>query len=186
VREGRRFLLSHALHRSVIGDWGLRRPSRSQKCSGNTAINTLNYKARFSWCRQVRAPYGAASPSMEYWNPWMAAKKYMVPLVVLHPYIGGGLLVEYFGHRRFDPARNALVWDSDRQLDAPMTREERLRYQSRLDETEPNRFRDRAVGRIGRTREKPRLRTKKPGERLQASATPRKSILPDSQSCNCT
>jgi hypothetical protein len=64
----------------------------------------------------------------------MAAKKYMLPLVVLHPYIGGGVLVEYFGHRRFDPARNALILDSGRQLDAPMTRDERLRYQSRMEE----------------------------------------------------
>src|SRR5208283_4761170 len=63
-----------------------------------------------------------------------AAKKYMIPLVALHPYIGGGLLVEYFGHRRFDPAKNALVLDSENQLGAPMTRDERVRYQSRLDE----------------------------------------------------
>jgi hypothetical protein len=52
----------------------------------------------------------------------------------MHPYIGGGLLVEYFGHRRFDPARNALILDSQNQLGPPMTRDERLRYQSRLDE----------------------------------------------------
>jgi hypothetical protein len=66
----------------------------------------------------------------------MAAKKYMLPLVVVNPYIGGGLLVEYFGHRRFNPGRNALICtlDSRCQLDAPMTRDQRLRYQSRLDE----------------------------------------------------
>jgi hypothetical protein len=103
----------------------------------------------------------------------MAAKKYMVPLVVLHPYIGGGLLVEYFGHRRFDPARNALVLDSDRELDAPMTRDERLRYQSRMDEMsqtpsgiEPlDEFKNE-----GKT--KTRTKNEKTWERLQASATP--------------
>ena len=97
----------------------------------------------------------------------MAAKKYMVPLVVLNPYIGGGLLVEYFGHRRFDPARNALIsnLDSGRGLDAPMTRDERLRYQSRMDEL--------SQSRSGLTVE-PRKdqEARKPGSDLQASAQP--------------
>jgi hypothetical protein len=69
-----------------------------------------------------------------------ASKKYMIPLVCLHPYIGGGLLVEYFGHRRFDPARNALVLDSENQLGPPMTRDDRVRYQSRLDEMSQSAF----------------------------------------------
>jgi hypothetical protein len=64
----------------------------------------------------------------------MAAKMYMLPLVVVHPYIGGGLLAEYFGHKRFDPARKAPILDSSNQWDAPMTRDQRIAYLSRMNE----------------------------------------------------
>jgi hypothetical protein len=103
----------------------------------------------------------------------MAAKKYMLPLVVLNPYIGGGVLAEYFGHRRFDPARNALVLDSRRQLDAPMTRNERLRYQSRMDELS---LTTSVIDPLneGKTERKTegKIKEGKVWERLQASAQP--------------
>ena len=98
----------------------------------------------------------------------MAAKKYMLPLVALHPYIGGGLLVEYFGHRRFDPARNTLILDSRRQLDAPMTRDERLAFQSRMDELSLTPSIDPLNG--GKNEGKTKEVTV--WERLQANATP--------------
>jgi len=104
----------------------------------------------------------------------MAAKKYMLPLVSLHPYIGGGLLVEYFGHQRFDPARNALILDSRRQLDAPMTRGDRVRYQSRLDELSLTRSVLDSLDE-GKTEGKGKeveTREVKTWERLQASAQP--------------
>jgi hypothetical protein len=91
----------------------------------------------------------------------------MVPLVVLNPYLGGGLLVEYFGHRRFNPARNALIssLDSGRELDAPMTRDDRLRYQSRMDELSQSRSAIDGV-KEGENKEV------KTWERMQASAQP--------------
>jgi len=95
----------------------------------------------------------------------MAAKKYMLPLVAVHPYIGGGLLVEYFGHQRFDPARNALIMDSQRQLDSPMTRSGRLTYQSRLDELSQS-------GSVIDRLNEGKANDGKNWERLQASAQP--------------
>jgi len=91
--------------------------------------------------------------------------------VVLHPYIGGGLLVEYFGHRRFDPARNAPVLsvDSGYELDAPMTRDERLRYQSRLDELSQIHS---AIEPLNEGKIEEKAKEVKAWERLQAAATP--------------
>jgi hypothetical protein len=101
----------------------------------------------------------------------MSAKKYMVPLVILHPYIGGGLLVEYFGHRRFDPSRNDLILDSQHKLDPPMTREQRARYQSRLDEmTQSASLTDSAAAKDSDT--KNNKNEPKVWDHLQAGATP--------------
>jgi hypothetical protein len=62
----------------------------------------------------------------------------MLPLVALHPYIGAGLLATYFGHGRFDPAKDALVLDSRQQLDSPITRDGRRDYQSQLNRLRSN------------------------------------------------
>ena len=141
VREIIDFYYPHALHRSVIGDLGVTTPKQSAKMMArynhhHPELQSLNYLIP-----QVPGTIRRSKPIHGVLESVMAAKKYMVPLVVLNPYLGGGLLVEYFGHRRFDPARNALIsnLDSGRELDAPMTRDERLRYQSRMDELSQSR-----------------------------------------------
>lgn len=134
VREVVDFYYPHALHRSVIGDLGVTTPKQIAKMLGKYSHKHPELQSSVFLMPQVPGAIRRSKPVHGVLESVMAAKKYMVPLVVLHPYIGGGLLVEYFGHRRFDPARNAPVLDSDGQLDTPMTREERRRYQSRMDE----------------------------------------------------
>jgi len=64
----------------------------------------------------------------------VTAKKYMLPLLVLHPYVAGSLIAAYWGHGRFDPSKNALVLDANNQLNAPLTRTERRAAQDRFEE----------------------------------------------------
>jgi hypothetical protein len=134
VREVIDFYYPHALHRSVIGDLGVTTPKQIAKMLEKYGHKHPELQSSVFLMPQVPGALRRSKPVHGVLESVMAAKKYMVPLVVLHPYIGGGLLVEYFGHRRFDPGRDALVLDSDRELDAPMTREQRRRFQSRLDE----------------------------------------------------
>jgi hypothetical protein len=134
VREVIDFYYPHALHRSVIGDLGVTTPKQIAKMLAKYSRHHPELQSSDFLVPQVPGTIRRSKPVRGVLESVMAAKKYMLPLVVLHPYIGGGLLVEYFGHRRFDPARNALILDSRRQLDAPMTRDDRLRYQSRMDE----------------------------------------------------
>src|SRR5208282_5540550 len=124
----------HALHRSVVGDLGVTTPKQIAKMLAKYSRHHPELQSSDFVVRQVPGAGRRSKPVHGVLESVMAAKKYMVPLVVVHPYIGGGLLVEYFGHRRFDPGRNDLILslDSGRQLDAPMTRDDRLRYQSRL------------------------------------------------------
>jgi len=134
VREVINFYYPHALHRSVIGDLGVTTPKQIAKMLAKYSHHHPELESSNFLVPQVPGAVRRSTPVHGVLESVMSAKKYMVPLVILHPYIGGGLLVEYFGHRRFDPARNALILDSDNQLAAPLTREQRLTYQSRLDE----------------------------------------------------
>ena len=172
VREVIDFYYPHALHRSVIGDLGVTTPKQIAKMLGKYSHHHPELQSSVFLLPQVPGAIRRSKPVHGVLESVMAAKKYMVPLVVLHPYIGGGLLVEYFGHRRFDPARNALVLDSDRQLDAPMTRDQRLRFQSRMDELSQTAS---VIDPLDESKNEGKIKSKddeKTWERLQASAAP--------------
>jgi hypothetical protein len=162
VREVINFYYPHALHRSVVGDLGVTTPKQIAKMLAKYSRHHPELQSSDFLVPQVPGTVRRSKPVHGVLESAVAAKKYMLPLVALHPYIGGGLLVEYFGHRRFDPARNALVFnlDSGGQLDAPMTRDDRLRYQSRLDELSQTRSGGDS------------LKEEKHWERLQAGARP--------------
>jgi hypothetical protein len=134
VREVINFYYPHALHRSVIGDLGVTTPKQIAKMLVKYSHHHPELRTSDFLVPQVPGAIRRSKPIRGVLESVMAAKKYMVPVVILHPYIGGGLLAEHFFHKGFDPARNALILDASDQLNAPMTRDERLRYQSRLDE----------------------------------------------------
>jgi hypothetical protein len=167
VREVVDFYYPHALHRSVIGDLGVTTPKQIAKMLAKYSGHHPELENSDFLVPQVPGTVRRSKPVHGVLESVMAAKKYMLPLVVLHPYIGGGLLVEYFGHRRFDPARNAMVWESG-ELDAPMTREERVTLQSRLDELSEN---PSAVDPLNNGKNEGKNKEAKNWERLQASAT---------------
>src|ERR1700761_162232 len=63
------------------------------------------------------------------------AKKYEVPLLVLHPVVGGAFVAGYYlGGGPFNPSKNALVFSPDGDLQAPLSSEDRKSYQKGLDE----------------------------------------------------
>ena len=47
------------------------------------------------------------------------AKKYEIPLLVFHPIVGGGFALAYVVSGRFNPARNAMMFSPDGELDSP-------------------------------------------------------------------
>jgi hypothetical protein len=134
VREVIDFYYPHAVHRSVIGDLGVTTPKQIAKMLAQYSRHHPELQSSDFIMPQVPGTVRRSKPVHGVLESVMAAKKYMLPLVILHPYIGGGLLAEYFGHERFDPARKALILDSSNQLDGPMTRDQRVAYQSRMNE----------------------------------------------------
>src|SRR6202167_1451204 len=134
VREVVNFYYPHALHRSLIGDLGVTTPKQIAKMMVKYSHHHPRLRTSDFLIPQVPGAIRRSKPIHGVLESVMAAKKYMVPVVILHPYIGGGLLAEHFFHKGFDPARNALILDSNGQLNPPMTHDERLALQSRLDE----------------------------------------------------
>jgi hypothetical protein len=62
------------------------------------------------------------------------AKKYEIPLLVFHPFIGGGVAVAYVVSGRFNPAHDAMMLSPDGILDQPLSDEKRRSYSKSLDE----------------------------------------------------
>jgi hypothetical protein len=134
VREVINFYYPHALHRSVIGDLGVTTPKQVAKALARYGRRHPELQTANFVIPQVPGAMRRSKPVHGALESVLAAKKYMVPLLLLHPYVSGGVLAAYLGHGRFDPARHALVLDSSLRLGAPITATERRLGQSRLDE----------------------------------------------------
>jgi hypothetical protein len=134
VREVINFYYPHALHRSVIGDLGVTTPKQIAKMLAKYGRHHPELQSSNFLVPQVPGTARRSKPVHGVLESVVAAKKYMLPVVVVNPYIGGGLLAGHLFHQGFDPARHALILDSNLQLVAPMTRNERVAHQSRLDE----------------------------------------------------
>jgi hypothetical protein len=134
AREVINFYYPHALHRSVIGDLGVTTPKQIAKMLAKYGARHPELQTSDFVIPQVPGALRRSKPIHGALESVVAAKKYMLPLFVLHPYISGSLLAAYFTRGHFNPARHARVLDSSSQLDMPMTSADRRSYQSRMDE----------------------------------------------------
>jgi hypothetical protein len=123
-----------AAHRSIIGDLGVTTPKQVAKMLVKYERHHPELQTSDFVIPQVPGNVRRSKPIHGVLESVVAAKKYMLPLFALHPYIAGSLLAGYFGHGRFDPAKNDMVLDSRRELSAPMSHSDRRSYESRLDE----------------------------------------------------
>jgi hypothetical protein len=134
AREVIDFYYPHAVHRNVIFDLGVTTPKQIAKMLAKYSRRHPELESSNFVIPQVPGTIQRSKPVHGVLESVLSAKKYMVPLLILHPYISGGVLAAYFGHPRFNPAQHALVLDSQWQLDAPMTSADRRFYQKQLDE----------------------------------------------------
>jgi hypothetical protein len=134
AREVINFYYPQALHRSVIGDLGITTPKQIAKMLARYGGRHPELLTSDFVIPQVPGVMRRSKPIRGVLESAVAAKKYMVPLFLLHPYISGSLVAAYLGHGRFNPGRHARVFDSSSQLDTPLTSADRRTYQGRLDE----------------------------------------------------
>jgi len=133
-REVINFYYPHAVHRSLIADLGVTTPKQIAKMLAKYSRHHLELQTSHFLIPQVSGTIRRSTPVHGALESVVTAKKYMLPLFLLHPYVAGSLLAGYVGRGRFDPARNALVLDSGHQLGTAVTRAERRSYRNRLEE----------------------------------------------------
>src|ERR1700677_325374 len=124
----------HAVHRSIIGDLGVTTPKQLARTLSRYSLHHPELQSSSFAIAQVPGTTPRSKPVHGVTECGLTAKKYMLPLFALHPYIAGSLIAGYLGHGRFDPSKHTLILNATDDLDLPPTRADRRNYQSRLQE----------------------------------------------------
>jgi hypothetical protein len=128
------FYYPKALHRSVIADAGITTPKQMAK----TLIKFSGRHSELEFSRfvipQVPGSAARSTPVHGVVESFLKSKKYMVPSAVVNPIFAGCVVAVYMGTGagRFDPARQALVFNAQRAFEPPLGAEDRRSYQNEL------------------------------------------------------
>jgi hypothetical protein len=128
------FYYPRALHRSVVADVGITTPKQMAK----TLIRYSAHHSQLEFSRfvipQVPGSVTRSTPVHGVVESFLKSKKYMVPSAVVSPIFAGCVVAVYVGTGagRFDPSRDALVFNAQRALEPPLGAEDRRSYQSEL------------------------------------------------------
>ncbi len=134
VREIIDFYHPHAVHRSLVVDLGVTTPKQLARTLSKYGRHHRELQTSIFVIPQVPGTLARSKPVHGVLECALTAKKYMLPLFALHPYIAGSLIAGYLGHGRFNPSQNAMILDSTNQLDVPPSRADRRNFQGRLEE----------------------------------------------------
>src|ERR1700730_10609779 len=132
------FYYPKTLHRSVVADIGITTPKQMAK----TLIKFSGRHEELQFSRFVipQVPGSMARSTPVHGVVWsfLKSKKYIVPSVVASPVFAGCVVAVYVGAGagRFDPAREAMVFNAQRALEPPLGGEDRRSYQSELNHLE--------------------------------------------------
>jgi hypothetical protein len=121
------------LHRSVIGDLGVTTPKHDAQSLVHFGERHPDLHLTTFVIPQVPGNTRRSRPVRGVVESVVRAKKYMLPLLVFHPVITGALVVAAADGARFNPARNAMVFDPSGELDPPLDKAQRRVYQAQLD-----------------------------------------------------
>jgi hypothetical protein len=128
------FYYPKALHRSVVADVGITTPKQMAK----TMVKFSSRHPKLTFSRYVipQVPGSAARSTAVHGvvESFFKSKKYIVPSAVVSPIFAGCVTAVYVGTSadRFEPARKALVFNAERELEPPVGAEDRRSYQLEL------------------------------------------------------
>jgi hypothetical protein len=134
VREAVNFYYPKATTRGVVADLDVSPPKHVAKSLARYSKKYPNLEFTKFVIPQIPGTIRRSRPVHGLVDSVFTAKKYVVPLALLHPFVAGGVGVAYLTSGRFNPAKNAMVLTQDGDLERPLTKQERRAYEKGLAE----------------------------------------------------
>jgi len=135
VKDAVNFYYPKSVRRGLISELDVSTPKHAAKTFVQFAKKHPELHMTAFVIPQVPGPVRRSRPVRGVLESVFKAKKYEVPLLALHPVVGGAFAAGYLlGGGPFNPSKNALVFSPDGDLQAPLSSEDRKSYQKGLDE----------------------------------------------------
>ena len=146
VRDVVNFYYPGAVSRGFITDLEVTTPKHAAKSLARYSEHRSNLELTRIVFPQVPGTIKRSRPVRGVLESVFRAKKYVLPLAALHPFIVGAVASAYFFGDRFNPARNALVFNVSGDPEIPLPETERKMYFRSLEAGTPLNL-DREAGR---------------------------------------
>jgi hypothetical protein len=119
------FYYPKAIHRSIIADLGVTTPKQSAKSLVHFAKHHPEMQLTTFIIPQVPG-LKRSKPVHGVIESLVLAKKYVTPVLLFHPFLIGTVETAYWAGWRFNPGKNALIFDPSyasaaRELEMPLT-----------------------------------------------------------------
>ena len=134
VRDVVNFYYPQAATRSLFADLDVATPKHVAKSLVNYAHHHPSLSLTAFVIPQIPGSIKRSTPIHGVVDSVFKAKKYEIPLLVFHPFVGGGVAVAYVVSGRFNPAQNALMYTPGEALEKPLTDEQRRDFAKGLEE----------------------------------------------------
>lgn len=135
VRDLVNFYYPGAVSRGFITDLEVTTPKHDAKSLVKYTNHHPNVMVSRIVFPQVPGTMRRSRPVRGVLESLFRAKKYVLPLAVFHPVIAGGIVSAYLLGDRFNPARNAMMFDLSGGPSSPVTGNERKMYLKNLEAT---------------------------------------------------
>ena len=134
------FYYPKSLHRSLIADVGITTPKQMAKMLIKFSGRHSDLQFTRYVVPQVPGSVARSTPVHGVVESFLKSKKYIVPSAVASPIFAGCVAAVYVGTGtgRFDPARQTMVFNAERDLEPPLGAEDRRSFQSELNHLEMN------------------------------------------------
>lgn len=134
VSDALNFYYPKSAKRSVVADLDISTPKHTAKSLVQFSKKHPELYFTTFVVPQVPGTIRRSRPVRGLMESVFKAKKYELPLLVLHPVVAGGFAAAYMTSGRFDPSKHAMVLTQDGDLDEPLTDRERRSYEKSLAE----------------------------------------------------
>ncbi len=133
VKDVVNFYYPKAAHRSIFNDLGVTTPRQVAKSLVRSSKRRQAMQLSAFIIPQVPGTK-RSRPIHGVVDSILLAKKYMAPLLFLHPVMAGSVGVAYWAGWRFKPAKDATIFDARRALEPPLSNGDQRTYKALLDE----------------------------------------------------